>query len=88
MFLNDIHSLQNFLPDPWDAGGVFKDGTVQIHVPRDVVAVGEDSEVKVEASTQGKRNVVLLKKKKVAEDSTANPDYDNLMVILLVFELN
>ncbi|XP_009136653.1 uncharacterized protein LOC103860742 [Brassica rapa] len=80
VFLNDIHSLQNFLPDPWDAGGVFKDGTVQIHVPRDVVAVGEDSEVKVEASTQGKRNVVLLKKKKVAEDSTANPDSDNLMV--------
>ncbi|CAN7012985.1 unnamed protein product [Brassica rapa subsp. trilocularis] len=80
VFLNDIHSLQNFLPDPFDAGGVFKDGTVQIHVPRDVVAVGEDSEVKVEASTQGKRNVVLLKKKKVAEDSTANPDSDNLMV--------
>ncbi|CAN7118540.1 unnamed protein product [Brassica rapa subsp. narinosa] len=80
VFLNDIHSLQNFLPDPWDAGGVFKDGTVQIHVPRDVVAVGEDSEVKVEASTQGKRNVVLLKKKKVAEDSTANLDSDDVMV--------
>lgn len=91
LFLNDIHSLQNFLLDPWDAAGVFEDGTVQIHVPklalfdsasRDVVEVGDDSEVKVAASTQGKRTVVLLKKKKkkVADDSAANPVSDDFAV--------
>ncbi|KAL0890333.1 hypothetical protein Bca101_014316 [Brassica carinata] len=91
VFLNDIHSLQNFLLDPFDAAGVFEDGTVQIHVPklalfdsasRDVVEVGDDSEVKVAASTQGKRTVVLLKKKKkkVADDSAANPVSDDFAI--------
>lgn len=81
MFLNDIHSLQMFLRDPFDAGGVFKDGTVQIHVPRDVVvAVGDDSEVKVAASTLGKRNVVLLKKKKKKKNVAANPVSDDFTV--------
>ncbi|CAN6913011.1 unnamed protein product [Brassica oleracea] len=81
VFLNDIHSLQMFLRDPFDAGGVFKDGTVQIHVPRDVVvAVGDDSEVKVAASTLGKRNVVLLKKKKKKKNVAANPVSDDFTV--------
>ncbi|KAG2263413.1 hypothetical protein Bca52824_070492 [Brassica carinata] len=88
LFLNDIHSLQNFLLDPFDAAGVFEDGTVQIHVPKlalfetgPPIPAGDDSEVKVAASTQGKRTVVLLKKKKkVADDSAANPVSDDFAV--------
>ncbi|KAF8050341.1 hypothetical protein N665_1994s0010 [Sinapis alba] len=93
VFLNDIHSLQNFLRlrDPFDAGVFKDDGSVQIHVPKlalfdpasiDVVEVGDDSEVKVAPSTLGKRTVLLLKKKKkVAEkDSAANPVSDELAV--------
>lgn len=86
VFLNDVHSLQNFLRDPSFDAGVLKEGTVQIQVPKLPLfdtAVGDDSEVKfAPPSTQGKRTVLLLKKKKkkVAEDSAANPDSDDLMV--------
>ncbi|CAH8384740.1 unnamed protein product [Eruca vesicaria subsp. sativa] len=86
VFLNDIHSLEKLLRDPWDADvGVLKDGTVQIHVPKlaPPVAtrdVGDESALKVAASsisTPGKRTVLLLKKKNVA---TANPDFDDVPV--------
>ncbi|XP_006403845.2 histone-lysine N-methyltransferase 2C [Eutrema salsugineum] len=98
-FLNEIHSLEEFLRDPWDAG-VSTEGTVQIHVPklavfdtgpriaaRDVVGgVRDDSAMEVPASStvrQGKRTVVL---KKAVEDHAANSGSGDLAVS--VKELN
>uniref|UniRef100_A0A1J3CST9 Histone-lysine N-methyltransferase 2B n=1 Tax=Noccaea caerulescens TaxID=107243 RepID=A0A1J3CST9_NOCCA len=92
VFLNEIHSLGDFLRDPWNAG-VSTEGTVQIHVPklavfdtgpriaaRDVVSAGNDSAIEVAASpilTQAKRTVVL---KRVVEDRAANSGSGDLAV--------
>jgi hypothetical protein len=77
VYLKEIHSLQEFVRNPWDAE-VSKDGTVQIHVPKLAVfdtgpriaarnvGVGSDSAMEVVAASSNlvpaKRTLVLQKK--------------------------
>ncbi|KAL0847820.1 hypothetical protein Bca101_021067 [Brassica carinata] len=82
-FLDEIHSLQHLLPDPWDAR-VPKEGTVQIHVPKLPLsdtgpphvaarhAGVDDSVEEVAVSRQGRHTVVL----KRAVENHASDDFE------------
>lgn len=85
MFINEIHSLDEFLRNPWDPE-VSKDGTVQIHVPkldvfdtgpriaaRDVVRVrvGNDSAMEVAASSLSLQPNRFVLQRIVADDCAA-----------------
>lgn len=99
MFLNEIHSLEDFLRNPWDAE-VSNEGTVQIHVPkldvfdtgsriaaRDVFGVGNDSVMEVAASSVSIQPKRLVLQKKVAEDFAANSGSGDLEVRFLLPKL-
>ncbi|KAL0731091.1 hypothetical protein Bca4012_027185 [Brassica carinata] len=86
-FLNEIHSLQNLLPDPWDAR-VSKEGpTVQIHVPKLPLSdsgppphIGVDNSAKefsaaLSVSRQGRHTVVL--KRAVVKNNAARSASDD-----------
>ncbi|KAG7565367.1 Zinc finger RING-type [Arabidopsis suecica] len=99
VFLNQIHSVEECLLNPWNAE-VSKDGTVQIHVPKLAVfdtgpriaarnvGVGSDSAMEVVAVSSNlvpaKRTLVL--QKKVVEDYAVNDGSGDLEVS--VKELN
>ncbi|KFK34444.1 hypothetical protein AALP_AA5G145600 [Arabis alpina] len=82
-FLNEIHSLDEFLRSPWDDVEVEKDGTVQIHVPkvdtgphivpaRAVVAVGNGSVIELAAPSLPIQPTRLVLQRKVLDDCVAN----------------
>ncbi|KAL0853853.1 hypothetical protein Bca101_059005 [Brassica carinata] len=86
-FPNEIHSLQNLLPDPWDAR-VSKEGpTVQIHVPKLPLSdsgppphIGVDNSAKefaaaLSVSRQGRHTVVL--KRAVVKNNAARSASDD-----------
>ncbi|KAF3492634.1 hypothetical protein DY000_02055888 [Brassica cretica] len=92
LFLDEIHSLQHLLPDPWDAGAS-KEGTVQIHVPKLAPSdtgrdAGVDDSVKevVAASSvsrKGRHTVVLKKAVENHAEHSASDDFE-----MAVNELN
>lgn len=81
LFLDEIHSLQHLLPDPWDAGAS-KEGTVQIHVPKLAPSdAGVDDSVKevVAASSVsrlGRHTVVLKKAVENHAEHSASDDFE------------
>ncbi|EOA23587.1 hypothetical protein CARUB_v10016782mg [Capsella rubella] len=94
VFLDEIHSLQDFLRDPWGEE-VSTDGTVQIHVPklavfdtgpriaaRDV-RLGNDSAVEVVSASSNSvsaKRTVVLQKKAVVDCAAASDGFDDLEV--------
>ncbi|XP_010426804.1 PREDICTED: uncharacterized protein LOC104711756 isoform X2 [Camelina sativa] len=94
VFLNEIHSLQDFLRDPWNEEVSTDGATVQIHVPKlavfdtgpRIAARGNDSAVEVVAAASSdlvvpaKRTVVLQKKAAVVDCCAANNGSDDLEV--------